>query len=691
MAFDQSEDTAVGSQPLDDAMQSTSDSEEDVGEPTVANKFAAFLATGDTNDDDEEEQEPVVGNQFDLLLGNENEDEDEDEDEEEVQPVREPSLEPAKKTATRKKQKKRKRKGKQKKEAEADEKDWAALKEVGGDDEEQQGGSIPEELFASMDDEELRASAQEIFDGVYAAYLEKKAEQERTIGEYVSVLGASLKAITVDSRLLSADSELKKLFGARVVEAERRNEEAEMAASSGRKRRGRRAHAGVRTRKNSLVTPREGWIPKAPGLCMVLDTNDDVLMKHGVKYFRYEYEGVYAKMQQEYRIAVSTFDINNIVALVSRFPCHVDGLLQLAEVFRSMGELDRAAEHIERALCVLESAWTAGFRPWNGECRLRFEVAENKSLYVGLSRYAQLLTRRGLHRTALEISKLVLGFDPDNDPMGILMVMDSLAILADENKWVWEMNESFEIVPLMHFPNFTMSAALAMFNMQNVTSSGKKGKKAKKAQEEMPKAWNEIDACKLLTDALLTFPMILRPLLTATKDSGGVWSSHKMFGEGEGYGVLNRIARIYAARAHLLWTAPKAKALLHRAAEAATRARPEQVKAGKERRTLAENWFVEKGLYRTLQVADFAEGGPELNTEVMAPENNVPVGAPEVRNVGAAEAIREFVHSLLPWRDTDDAAAAAAAAGQGDMAAALLNLRGDGNGGEGQGDDDAQR
>ena len=670
MTLSESANATVKSEPLPEVVQSSSESDEETVEPRVSNKFAAFMTAdeeeSEDNSEEEDESEPVIGNKFDLLLNNDEVDDEEEEEEDEDEGVSEPSLEPVRKQqSTKKKQKKRKRnKGKQKKDEANDDEDWEVLANATTEDE---VGLIDETLFASDDDDELRANAQEIYNTIHETYMIERAKRERKLMEYMGSLGESLKVITVDSRMLSADSELKKLFGARVVEAERRNEEAEQAASAGgRRRRGRRAHAGVRVKKNNLVTPRDGWMHSAPGLSMVQDNSEE--LGKSVKYFRYEYEGVYAKLQSEYRTAVLSHDINNIAALVAKFPCHVDSLLQLAEVYRQMGELDRAAEHIERALCILEAAWAPTFKPWNGECRLKFSIAENKGLYVALSRYAQLLSRRGLHRTALEISKLVLGFDPDFDPMGILLVMDSLAILANEHVWVWEMNQSFKLIPLQYFPNFAISAALAMFNIQESMTSGKKGKKGKKGRimvEDVPKEWNEIDTCKLLSDALVTFPMILRPLLAATKDSGGSWSSHKLFSENGDYGVLNRIARIYAARANLLWTAPKSKALLHRAAEMATRAGPKKIEDAKLARRDAENWFVEKGLYRSLQLADFVEGAPELNAELMAPENTVNVGAPEVRNVAPTEAMREFIHSLLPWRDTNDAAAAAAAADAG--------------------------
>lgn len=170
-----------------------------------------------------------------------------------------------------------------------------------------------------------------------------------------------------------------------------------------------------------------------------------------------------------------------------------------------------------------------------------------------------------------------------------------------------------------------------------------------------------------LTQTLLTFPMVLRPLLAATKDSGGSWSSHWLYSSTNNHGidgVFYRIAKIYATRPNLLWSTPEAKSLLFRAAEAATviadkkgdDARNARAKKGRKE---ASEWFIQCGMYRTLQVADFADNGaPEITQELLDNDDTVPIGPPappEVRNVGIAESMREFLHSLLPWRDAESA------------------------------------
>lgn len=110
-------------------------------------------------------------------------------------------------------------------------------------------------------------------------------------------------------------------------------------------------------------------------------------------------------------------------------PYHVDALLAMADLYRSMGEGAYADESLARALFALEAAWCPGFDPASGAARLDVERPENRALFVALFRHAQALSRRGCHAAALEAGKLLLGLDPA-DPMGALQLLDYLALRA---------------------------------------------------------------------------------------------------------------------------------------------------------------------------------------------------------------------------------------------------------------------
>ena len=44
----------------------------------------------------------------------------------------------------------------------------------------------------------------------------------------------------------------------------------------------------------------------------------------------------------------------------------------------------------------------------------------------------QSLSRRGLHATALEVAKLTLSLDPEDDPVGLLTCIDYYALRAQQ-------------------------------------------------------------------------------------------------------------------------------------------------------------------------------------------------------------------------------------------------------------------
>lgn len=596
------------------------------------------------------------------------------------------------------KKKKKKRRGKKRQDNHTVDRetdpDWIALNEATANaivaTESSVPGWIPSSYFASDDNEDVKAEAMKIMAAIEAIVLPENGQNEDSPD--LLVVNSWSKVLHVEPRLLNADSELKRLFGSRVIESERRMDETTGASAA--RRRGRAGGRNHLRRKVSLVSPRENWFAEAPGLVMELDEEATNNFASGVRYYRYVHEASYARIQDDYRSLVGTHDPNMLVGLYSRYPYHVDTLLQLAELYRQMGELDRAADQIERSLYVLESSWNIAFKPYDGNCRLRFDVLENRSLYVALFRYSQLLTRRGLHRTALEMSKLLLNLDPENDPMGILMVADSFALLCGEYQWIQDMHSDYHLIPVRYFPNFAASSAVACESMilgiSGISNRGGSGKGKKMSRKESNESALRRGGTKkaddLLVDALLTFPMLLKPLLSAIQDESGVWTEHRLFDEAwyavgyEDHGVLLRMCRVYAERSKLLWNSTANKQMLVRCAKAAgeldtaagTGRDPEtgrftsafvsdmakhgRVAKCRALRAEAGEWLRSSGLYQGVQISDFADSTTNLPAEILAGDGaDQAVGAVAPREVTLTQSAMEFLQSLLPWREASDA------------------------------------
>lgn len=608
------------------------------------------------------------------------------------------SSEPAPVATVSKKKRRKKRKGKRNGNAldPENDPDWIALNEYQEElaaeaQEAQSSTAIPVSFFNSEDDDEVREEAQNIMKMIEDMVLPSQ-EHDNFPHDQAS---PSILALLVEPKLLNADAELKRLFGAKVVESERRAGENTSQATRNRARAGPRAHL---RRKVSIVSPRDTWFDRAPGLLMQMDREQTnaITNTSGLKYFRYAHESSYARIQNEYRALVNMHDPNFLMDFSNRNPFHVDALLQLAELYRQMGELERAGEWIERCLYVLEGSWILAFKPYNGSCRLRFDVLENRSLYIALFRYSQLLTRRGLHRTALEMSKLILNFDPDSDPMGMLMLADSYALLSGEYKWVQDMRSQYEFIPLKYFPNFALSEAIATeclrLGMSGIANRGASSSKSKKRGKGDGDSKEEGDDGNLkivedlLVDAILTFPMIVKPLLIAIQDSSKVWQEHQLFDEpwySAGYndgGVLMRMSRVYAERSKLIWNSGHNKDILVRCARRAgvldtaagigkdeatglmssafvsDEVEHERVARCRALRVEAAVWLRESRLYQNVQIADFADSTTDLPAEILAGDGaEQTIGAQQPREVSVARGALEFIQSLLPWREARDA------------------------------------
>jgi tetratricopeptide (TPR) repeat protein len=181
---------------------------------------------------------------------------------------------------------------------------------------------------------------------------------------------------------------------------------------------------------------------------------------------RYAFSSSYQEVQKKYEECSASHDPNTIVMLVNQHPYHIDSLLTLAEVYRRMGESQRSADLLERCLYALEYAWHPWFNITTGRCRLDYGWDPNKPLFVALFNHMQHLYRRGCHRTALEVCKLLLSLDPD-DPMGSIFCIDYFAIRAEQYKWLQRFVREYGADrSLSLLPNFSYAFALAQFHVE---------------------------------------------------------------------------------------------------------------------------------------------------------------------------------------------------------------------------------
>jgi Transcriptional repressor TCF25 len=195
-----------------------------------------------------------------------------------------------------------------------------------------------------------------------------------------------------------------------------------------------------------------------------------------------------------------------------------------------------AAELIEHALYAYESAFHSMFSLTSGNCRLDFRRQENRGFFIVLFKHAQFLAARACPRTALELSKLILSLDPENDPLAIILLIDFYAIRSKQYEFLIQLyNEWDSSHNLNLLPNMAYSNALALYHANRM---------------------DESDAA--LQYALSMFPAVLKLLVDELSiNPDPRVSSHRYFGPASlssSPTALQQLMHLYVERCKILWT-----------------------------------------------------------------------------------------------------------------------------------------
>uniref|UniRef100_A0A383V684 Transcription factor 25 n=1 Tax=Tetradesmus obliquus TaxID=3088 RepID=A0A383V684_TETOB len=531
----------------------------------------------DTDEETEEEEEAPAApkfNPFDLLTDDEDaapasdeaqSDEADEQQQQQQQPVQLPQPASASSTGSNASKKK---KTKQKKKQAGKQKAAAAAGAADSGPEQQQ------------DEEDIDALLQQL-NMAPAAAAAAAAQQPASTAAGASSSSSSsaakqlLPLLGVDPRRIRGDAELRRMFGAGVVHAVDREQ-------AGGDRRGRgggataSARAAVRRRqlkKCLLVTPAEHWPNVDSGISM----SQTGSAPDGSPLFCYVWSPNYAAAQRVFEQAQASYDPNAVAAVLHQFPYHVDSLLAMNELYRSMGEAQAAEDLLHRALYALEAAWPHGFDPVAAAVRLDIEKPENKGLFVALFRHAQALSRRGCHGSALEATKLLLALDPE-DPLGGLLLLDYLALRAGSyeylERFVAEFDSSHALALL---PNYAFALPLARFRLeqqQQQAAGASSDQQGSSSSSKVP----PVSSYTLLAQALLLHPRVLVELMAKLGAQGvgkdAAWQSllaRKLFAKAGDHGSesLAHLVSLFVERSHSLWKAQDVQAWLKTAAEAA--------------------------------------------------------------------------------------------------------------------------
>ncbi|KAL5998067.1 hypothetical protein ACLOJK_009002 [Asimina triloba] len=457
------------------------------------------------------------------------------------------------------------------------------------------------------------------------------------------VKNSSSSVLAVDPKFLRAENELRRIFGSKVVSSFENSN-----SSSSRQHGGRRAlRGGHNHRKTILVTPSGFW-PRWDGSLSM----EFLEAKDGQQFF--------SKTQNAFEAAKAIHDLNGIASILAHHPYHVESLLTIADVLKFSGEHQSSADAIGKALYALECAWHLSFSPLHGDCQLKYNHDTNKPIFSALFSHMQNMDRRGCHRSALEVCKLLLSLDSD-DPMGALFCIDYFSLRAEEYAWLEQFAEEYRSDnSLWLFPNFSYSLAICRFYLEHEAATRDYSADSEKAT-----------SMDLMKQALILHPLVLKKLVAKAPLKDSAWTGilkHTFFECAKpGSPSLEHLISIYVERNYLLWRLPDLQKLLKEAAHLVIESLNLNSSEARDWACVREETFSsEKNEYSHLMISDFSDSAPtippdDLRNLMIDPhmahamqhvdEAAIPEEARAPREVLNRNPVMVFLESLLPWID----------------------------------------
>ncbi|CAK5076388.1 unnamed protein product [Meloidogyne enterolobii] len=292
--------------------------------------------------------------------------------------------------------------------------------------------------------------------------------------------------------------------------------------------------------ESKLVDVQRSWpIPKNLEFRMIFDSfgNSQNIL---IKWFRFWHNEAYQRQQQFFYFCYNEkrySDILNII-LNKQNPYHLDSLLLMADLIQNEGNNERANDFIERGIFALETAFRPNFNLCSCNCRLDYSWKENRPFFLLFYRYLLKNIEKNNLKTSLEIAKLLFSKDFEGDPLGILLLIDSLAIRANCPNFLLDFYEYFlKSKRLDLLPNFRFSISLALHLLGM-----------------------EDEAVRNFEEALVAFPFILSQILDFLQiradpliERNYYLNTLASYREPEG---LLLLVRIYLHHSNKIWSDP---------------------------------------------------------------------------------------------------------------------------------------
>ncbi|XP_026761848.1 transcription factor 25 [Galleria mellonella] len=327
-------------------------------------------------------------------------------------------------------------------------------------------------------------------------------EIDRSLKEVNDLLGVPEPVVVVDvpesnlmsvqNRHLNYNNEIFRIFGP--------DEEEDV-----RRRRGRTPNLS-RLKRGVIVQNQILENFTKFGLTMTIES-----VRNGITYFVFNHSERYQKRHRAFvEVVVRTKNMGFPFEDVPE-GIHPEEVMEVADMMFRMEDYSGARKLIERAISYMQYVSHPLFYLSDSKVRLEYVYVENRMFHVAVLKYLHMLTNTMCHRTALELAKLLLNLDP-SDPLGVLFIIDTLALRAREHQWLIDIVDFWKTERQAHLLiNMQYSYAMAHFHV------------ARKNKRDISHA-NE-----LLQTAMLSFPTAVVCLLHHTYTKEPEITSHPLF------------------------------------------------------------------------------------------------------------------------------------------------------------------
>lgn len=122
----------------------------------------------------------------------------------------------------------------------------------------------------------------------------------------------------------------------------------------------------------------------------------------------------------------------------------------MGEYFRTQGDYKEANQFMEKLLFFYEDSMAYDFKIFEEEektvkkmCLLKAGPEYNTLFFRAILKFTLILLKKSCFRTSFSFTKFLLKLNPVEDPMGAVMMVDHVAILAKKFQWLVDFIETF--------------------------------------------------------------------------------------------------------------------------------------------------------------------------------------------------------------------------------------------------------